>query len=176
VPSAAAPAGAQAGAPGGTPTAGPAGVQSRTPTGGQAGSQSGTATAGLAGSLGGTATAGQAGGQGNAPPPATATPQPNAIVRITPDGKLDPPEVTIDRGQRVQWQNQGRAPQALTDDPARAQDKSHAGFPAGAQPFDSGPLNSGQSFTQQFDVPGEYRYFSVPAEGQGLVGRITVRG
>jgi plastocyanin len=72
--------------------------------------------------------------------------------------------------------NAGRAPQTVTDDPARAADKKNALLPAGAQPWDSGVVGGGAQYTKVFDVPGDYVYFSIPAEGQGLVGRITVKG
>jgi plastocyanin len=72
--------------------------------------------------------------------------------------------------------NAGRSPQTVTDDPARAADKKNALLPAGAQPWDSGVVGGGAQYTKVFDVPGDYVYFSIPAEGQGLVGRITVKG
>src|SRR5437870_4724236 len=66
------------------------------------------------------------------------------------------------------------APQTVTGDPAKVQNKADALLPSGAQPWDSGTLNTDQTFAHRFDTPGEYTYTSLPAEGQGLVGRISV--
>ncbi len=79
-------------------------------------------------------------------------------------------------GDTVAWVNQGRAPQTVTADPARVSDPSHAIVPPGAQPFDSGVINPGQTFTHRFEAPGDYTYTSLPYEQQGMIGHITVRG
>jgi plastocyanin len=105
----------------------------------------------------------------------TATPQPAAHVTVSANRTFDPANVTINAGETVQWVNAGRAPQTVTGDPAKVQNKADAVLPSGAQPWDSGTLNTGQTFTHRFDTPGEYTYTSLPAEGQGLVGRISVR-
>ena len=84
--------------------------------------------------------------------------------------------MTINRGQVVQFVNASRSPQVLTTDPNSAADKSHAASPNGATPWDSGVLNPGQAFTQTFTTPGDYTYFSIPGEAQGIVGHITVTG
>ncbi len=79
------------------------------------------------------------------------------------------------RGQAVKWTNQGRAPQTVTADAARAKDKSHAALPGGAKPFDSGVLNAGASFSHTFDVAGSYSYFSMPQETNGMLGTVIVQ-
>jgi len=102
------------------------------------------------------------------------TPAPSAKVGLTPDFKFDPAHVTIKRGQTVMWTNQGRAPQTVTTDPARAKVKSDAVVPSGAKPFDSGVLNASASFSYTFDVAGSYSYFSMPQEQNGMLGTVTV--
>jgi plastocyanin len=109
-------------------------------------------------------------------PAASGTPTPAAKVTITAAHAFDPPQITINKNESIQWLNAGRSPQTVTDDPARAADKKNAVLPAGAQPWDSGVVGGGAQYTKVFDVPGDYIYFSIPAEGQGLVGRITVKG
>jgi plastocyanin len=96
-------------------------------------------------------------------------------VTITADHRFQPDHVTVDAGQAVLWKNEDRSPHTVTDDPARASDKSHAALPNGAESFDSGPLNHGDSYSQAFRVPGDYVYFSMTFEGRGAVGRVTVR-
>jgi plastocyanin len=106
--------------------------------------------------------------------PVAAAPAPAATVDLTPDFTFSPDKVTIKTGQAVRWINQGRSPQTVTADPARADDKSLVQLPAGAQPWDSGVLNWGKSFTHVFDVPGTYRYFSMPQEQKPMTGQVEV--
>lgn len=111
-------------------------------------------------------------------PAAAATPAatPAATVTLTPDFKFDPAQVTINKGETILWKNEGRSPQTVTDDPARAADKANAVLPNGAKPWDSGVLNYGETYTHTFDVPGDYVYFSMAKEKAGMVGKITVNG
>ena len=97
------------------------------------------------------------------------TPHPSSVHRFLPT------VTTVNAGDTVQWVNAGRAPQTVTGDPAKVQNKADSVLPSGAKPWDSGTINTGQTFAHRFDTPGEYTYTSLPAEGQGLVGRITVR-
>ena len=97
-----------------------------------------------------------------------------ARVTITSAPGFDPPLVSVSRGQSVQWVNTGRSPQTVTDDPTRVSNPNSAVLPTGAQPWDSGVLNSGQTFTFVFNTPGDYTYTSLPDELQGLIGHITV--
>jgi plastocyanin len=105
----------------------------------------------------------------------TATPQPAVRITVTANRTFEPPNITVNAGDTVQWVNAGRAPQTVTGDPAKVRNKADALLPSGAQPWDSGTINTGQTFAHRFDTPGEYTYTSLPAEGQGLVGRISVR-
>jgi plastocyanin len=95
-------------------------------------------------------------------------------VVITPDFAFDPAEVTIRAGEAVEWRNEGRAPQTVTGDPGWAADNSLVILPEGAEPWDSGILNFGESFVQVFEIPGEYTYVSLPQEQNGMTGRVIV--
>jgi plastocyanin len=81
----------------------------------------------------------------------------------------------VARGDTVQWRNASRNPQTVTDDPARVSDKSKIALPSGAEPFDSGVINPGDSFTHAFTVAGDYQYVSLPFESQNMIGRVMVR-
>jgi len=105
-----------------------------------------------------------------------ATPTPATTVTLTPDFRFEPAEVTVRVGEAVGWENVGRSPQTVTCDPARVRDKSLVSLPAGAQPWDSGVLNFGETFVQVFDVAGEYTYVSMPQEDAGMTGRVIVQG
>lgn len=61
------------------------------------------------------------------------------------DFAYSPDPVTIKTGQSVTWTNQDSAPHTAT-----AKDRDV---------LQSGTLNQGESFTQQFDTPGTYEYF-----------------
>lgn len=172
--------------PGGpiTPVVGPAPKQSSSGTSTESPSSSSAASPVAAGTA--QATPGDSGVQSNVnpggPPQPQASPQaspaappPSATVTMTPDFRFDPAQVTIQRGQTVKWVNQGRAPQTVTADPVRAKDKSHAAMPGGAQPFNSGVVNAGGSFSYTFDVAGSYAYFSIPQEQNGMLGSVTVQ-
>jgi plastocyanin len=109
-----------------------------------------------------------------APPPAP-TPVPVATVTISRARGFEPATVAIAAGQAILWRNDDRSPQTVTGDPAVASDSGHVVLPAGAAPWGSSVLNSGDTYVQAFAVQGEYLYTSVTLERQGVVGRITVR-
>ncbi len=98
------------------------------------------------------------------------------VVQIDDERGFNPGALTIPKGATVRWKNMGAFAHSVTDDPAKAQNKSNAALPAGAPPWDSGPLYAGQTWTQKFDVPGQYVYFSSLDEASNLVGTITVTG
>lgn len=104
-----------------------------------------------------------------------AAPPPSATVTLTPDFRFDPAEVTIRVGQSVEWRNAGRSPQTVTGDPARLREASLAAFPDGAQPWDSGVLNHGDTYVHRFDVAGDYAYASMPQAANGMTGRVVVQ-
>ncbi len=47
-------------------------------------------------------------------------------------------------------------------------------LPAGAEPWDSGTVNGGESWSYTFETPGEYTYFCIPHELAGMVASLTV--
>lgn len=49
-------------------------------------------------------------------------------------------------------------------------------LPSGAQPWDSGIVAAGQSWSYTFTTPGEYTYFCIPHEAAGMVAKLTVTG
>lgn len=99
-----------------------------------------------------------------------------ATVTMTDQLKFEPADLTIAKGTTVTWKNSGQLPHTATDDPGKAIDKAHAALPSGAQPWDSGNVNVGQSWSHTFDVPGKYAYFCIPHEAAGMIGTITVTG
>ena len=92
------------------------------------------------------------------------------VVRMTDAFRFEPDEVTIHAGDAVEWRNVSPFDHVVTDD----RTLGDAAIPAGAQAFSFGAIKAGTSYRRVFTVPGEYRYFCVPHEGIGMVGRITV--
>jgi plastocyanin len=90
--------------------------------------------------------------------------------------QFQPAALTAPRGAAVTWTNAGSVAHTVTDDPSKAINKGNAALPEGAQPWDSGIVNGGQSFTYTFDTPGTYKYFCIPHEVLGMVATITVTG
>ena len=87
---------------------------------------------------------------------------------------FDPPTVSIQVGDRVTWRNVGQFVHTATCDPSKANDPSNAQRPPGADPWDSGAVAVGSTFSRVFDVAGEYNYFCIPHEAQGMLGTIIV--
>jgi plastocyanin len=98
----------------------------------------------------------------------------DVTVDMTDDLVFSPASITITVGQTVRWRNQSAFPHSATGDPAKANDPANVQLPSGAAAFDSGVLAAGGEFTHTFTVPGQYRYFCIPHEAQGMVGTITV--
>jgi plastocyanin len=112
--------------------------------------------------------------------PATAASQSNPQSQPLTIGMTDAPYrytpamLTVPRGTSVTWTTLGSDPHTVTDDPSKAVNPADASLPAGVQPWDSGFVNSGQSYSQTFTVPGTYNYFCIPHESLGMVATIIV--
>jgi plastocyanin len=88
---------------------------------------------------------------------------------------FQPNLITIKVGQSVEWENAGNEVHHATSDPSLAIKPIEVTNPPGAEPFDSGFLRPGETFTHTFTVPGEYRYTCVVHEAKGMIGTIVVR-
>ncbi len=123
-------------------------------------------------------------GEDHAGTPAAATPgatpgaSPEAgthLVEMTDELHFDPHHLTIRVGETVTWRTVGAVPHTSTCDPEKAQNpEEHVQLPEGAETWDSGTLEQGDEFERTFDVPGEYTYFCIPHEAQGMVAKLTV--
>jgi plastocyanin len=89
--------------------------------------------------------------------------------------KFVPDAVTVKPGQTVKWVNKGETIHTATADVSQAPDPRWVSIPSGAQPFDSGYLNAGESFTHVFVVPGTYKYFCVTHQQEGMRGKVIVQ-
>ena len=87
---------------------------------------------------------------------------------------FQPSLTTIKVGQSVEWENVGNEVHHATSDPSLAIKAKEVTNPRGAEPFDSGFLRPGETFTHIFTIPGEYKYACVVHEAKGMVGTIIV--
>lgn len=123
--------------------------------------------------------------------PAGATPEGGAPQAATPEGEttegethlvemnddLDfvPEQLTLQVGDTVVWRTVGAVPHTATCDPDLAENpEEHVQLPEGAEPWDSGTVGEGEEYERVFDVPGEYIYFCIPHEANGMIGYLTV--
>lgn len=91
------------------------------------------------------------------------------------DMRFHPTELTVQVGETVTWWNTSTGMvHTATGDPAEVMEPAHVQLPVGADPWDSGLISAGESWTHTFDVPGKYRYYCVPHELAGMVATITV--
>jgi plastocyanin len=116
------------------------------------------------------------------PPAAASTPAAGGggaqapTINMSDGYQFEPATLTVPRGTTVTWVNAGQQPHTVTDDPSKAANRADAQLPNGAQPWDSGFVEAGTTFTRTFDTPGQYTYFCMPHETLGMIGRITVSG
>ena len=88
---------------------------------------------------------------------------------------FEPTMITIKAGDTVEWQNVGNEIHHATSDPSLAIKSTEVGNPPGVEPFDSGFLKPGESFSHTFKVPGAYKYACAVHETKGMIGQIVVK-
>ncbi|HLG50911.1 MAG: cupredoxin domain-containing protein [Chloroflexi bacterium] len=99
----------------------------------------------------------------------------NVVVKMTDQNKFDPDTVTISKGQTVTWQNVSSSGHTATFDPSKVANKADVSLPEGVQPFDSGNIDPGQSWSHTFTEAGTYKYTCIPHEALGMHGTVIVK-
>lgn len=95
-------------------------------------------------------------------------------IKMTDALKFSPQQVRIKAGGTVTWENPSTVVHTATADPDKVADADHVSLPDGAQPWDSGFVQPGDSFSHTFTEPGTYEYVCIPHEGVGMAGTIIV--
>jgi len=108
---------------------------------------------------------------------AAATRQVEIEMRGRMDGSrvwFDPIGLAVAPGTTIRWINRdpGNAHTATAYHPAVGRRQRR--IPGGAEPWDSGYLMPGDSFSVTLGTPGVYDYYCLPHEQAGMVGRIVV--
>jgi plastocyanin len=96
------------------------------------------------------------------------------IVSMTTRDVYAPSRLTIRAGDSVRWINRDNEDHTVTADPSKATNPSHFRLPPGASIFDSGNIAPGMTFTKVFTIPGNYIYFCVPHQNDGMIGTLQV--
>ena len=86
-----------------------------------------------------------------------------------------PPTITVNVGTKVVWKNSSQVIHNVVDDADKALVRLDVSLPSGARPFDSGFLQTGQSFSRVFSEPGIYHYVCTLHEASGMKGVVIVR-
>lgn len=112
---------------------------------------------------------------------ATPAASPEALtIEMTDALRFSPDTLTISVGQTVTWVNASAMPHSATADaslnPVADQFPDYASVPDGAEAWDSGILQPGESFSYTFTVAGDYNYFCIPHVLSGMHASISVEG
>lgn len=100
--------------------------------------------------------------------------EPGAVVEMRHNFRFLPPSVTIEVGDEVLWRNASIHEHTVTLDPAETERDDLPQRPEGAETFNSGPIEPGQTFRHRFEVAGEYRYFCIPHQHREMTGTVVV--
>lgn len=93
------------------------------------------------------------------------------VIEVTGSG-FSPAAVTIAPGDEVRWIN--RTPRRTSVSSSAEGPEGLTGTPDGADPFSSGPLREGETFSTRLDTPGTYVYWSDEQVQQDWIGSIEV--
>lgn len=99
---------------------------------------------------------------------------PAAVVEMTNKLTFAPTTVTIEVGETVRWKNTSVIVHTVTADPEEATIDGSVQLPEGAEPFDSGNMDTQATFEHTFTTPGTYTYFCIPHEVTKMRGTIVV--
>ena len=91
------------------------------------------------------------------------------------DITFTPAKIVVKVGQKVTWKNSSAVIHNVIDDAGKALNVADVHVPAGGEPFDSGFMQPGQTFTRVFTVPGAYRYVCTLHEANGMKGVVIVQ-
>jgi plastocyanin len=99
---------------------------------------------------------------------------------------FDPPEIRVQAGEEVVWQNTSTRGHTVTAYenaiPDDADYFASGGFDGEREAREAwqsdlgGRIDSGESFRHTFAVPGRYDYVCIPHEQGGMVGAVIVEG
>lgn len=96
------------------------------------------------------------------------------VIEMTNLSTYQPAEVIVKKGEKITWTNTSDQIQTITIKTDQDLDRQTSYHPADAEPFSSGAINPGESFSYTFYIPGAYEFISLPNSQKGMEGRIIV--
>lgn len=96
------------------------------------------------------------------------------VVTMTNSLKFTPDSIRIREGQTVLWKNTSALIHTVTADPELAALEESVHLPESVEPWNSGELKPGGTFSRTFRVAGTHGYFCVPHEAAGMTGTVVV--
>jgi plastocyanin len=98
----------------------------------------------------------------------------SVVIEMTNTASYKPVEVIVRKGEKITWKNISDQIQTITVKTEINSDKQITYYPNEAEPFSSGAIKPGGSFSYTFFIPGSYELVSLPNEKNGMLGRIVV--
>jgi plastocyanin len=96
------------------------------------------------------------------------------IIEMTNIATYQPAEIVVRKGEKITWKNNSDQIQTITVKTELTSDKQIAYHPDEAEPFSSGAIRPGETFSYTFYIPGAYEFVSLPNEEKGMQSRIIV--
>ena len=97
------------------------------------------------------------------------------VIEMTNTATYQPAEIVVSKGEKITWKNTSDQLQTITVKTEQNNEKRIACYPDEAEPFSSGAIQPGESFSYTFFIPGAYQFVSLPNEKLGMEGRIIVK-
>ena len=97
------------------------------------------------------------------------------VIEMTNNATYNPAELVVSKGEKITWTNTSDQIQTITVRVEQNQDKQIAYLPDEAEPFSSGAVQPGESFSYTFYIPGAYEFVSLPNKNKGMEGKIIVK-
>ncbi len=98
----------------------------------------------------------------------------NIVIEMTNTATYKPAEIVVNKGEKITWKNTSEKIQTITVKRGQKDDKQIAFLPDEAEPFSSGAIKPGESFSYTFFIPGSYELVSLPNAEKGMQGKIIV--
>jgi plastocyanin len=95
-------------------------------------------------------------------------------IEMTNGATYNPAELIVSQGEKITWLNKSSEIQTITVITRKENDKVLAQAPKDAEPFSSGAIKPGETFSYTFYIPGVYEFISLPNEADGMSGKIIV--
>lgn len=98
------------------------------------------------------------------------------VIEMNDERQFNPASLRLPRGSRVTWVNSSSAVHTITSNPELAQQEYSIMLPDGVEPWGSGDVYPGGTWSREFEVAGQYVYFCRYHELESMIGTIIIDG